>query len=69
MTAWQKRTVAFIIGVVIVIIIYDIVAAALGGQDATISVIITKYSRVWPTISFAFGFLMGHFFAQNSTPT
>lgn len=43
----------------------DIVLAITRGKDATISVVITKWSKQYPAIPFAFGFLMGHFFGQN----
>lgn len=57
-----------IVGTVIVLGGYDILALLMGGNDSTISVIISWASTKWPAIAFAFGFLMGHFFAQNETP-
>jgi len=43
----------------------DIVLAIAFGKEKTISVTITAWSKQYPIIPFAFGLLMGHFFAQN----
>jgi hypothetical protein len=54
-----------IVGVVAIVGAIDIVLAIYGGMNATISFNITQWSHQYPAIPFAFGFLMGHFFAQN----
>jgi hypothetical protein len=54
-----------IVGVVAITGLIDIVLAIFGGMQATISFNITQWSHTYPAIPFAFGFLMGHFFAQN----
>jgi hypothetical protein len=44
----------------------DIVLAIVLGKQRTISVQLTLWSKEYPIIPFAFGLLMGHFFAQNN---
>lgn len=58
-----------IVGLVVFIAGLDVVLAVLYGMDATISVQITKWSHEYPAIAFGFGFLMGHWFAQNRKGT
>lgn len=60
-----KITHSVIFIAVILLCAYDILALLLWGVDSTISVRITGASKMYPIIPFAFGFLMGHFFAQN----
>jgi len=49
----------FIIG----LIIYDVIAFIMGGQEATISfLIVTDWSRNYPMFTFSMGVVMGHFF-------
>jgi hypothetical protein len=62
---WKRVTAGVCIATVALLLAYDGVAALLGGQDATISLVITNASR-WPIIPFAFGLLCGHLFAQNT---
>lgn len=59
LTKWIIVSAVGLIGLV------DIALAVIKGKEATISVTITKWSKEYPAIPFAFGFLMGHFFAQN----
>ena len=61
-TRWVIVLVVVIVGAI------DIVLALVGGKDLTISVEIWRWSHEYPVIAFAFGFLMGHFFAQNERP-
>ncbi len=49
---------------VVMLIGYDTYAAIQGGLHATISYQLTQLSKTYPVIPFAFGLLMGHFFAQ-----
>jgi hypothetical protein len=65
---WKRVTACVCIATVALLLVYDGVAALLGGQDATISLVITNASR-WPIIPFAFGLLCGHLFAQNTPST
>lgn len=56
-------TILIIVGVTVALIIYDI-AIAYTKKDRTITQVIQKYSKEYPAIPFALGFLMGHFFAD-----
>jgi hypothetical protein len=49
-----------------VILAIDGWLAVTRGKDATISVQLTKWGKQYPFIPFAMGFLMGHFWAQNT---
>jgi hypothetical protein len=60
MKRWERITVIIIVLMVAVGIIYDIIALAMGGVEATISRIILAVTGKWPIISFAFGVLCGH---------
>ncbi len=52
-----------IVAIVALTVAIDVVLAISRGRDATISVAITRWSHQYPIIPFAFGMLMGHFFA------
>lgn len=65
----ESITTFFVVAVTVMVILFDILIAALqqwlgGGERATITAVIIKYSRKYPVIPFAFGFLMGHFFGD-----
>ena len=62
----KKITIVVIIAAIVILGGFDVVIAYLGGKESTISLVITDYSHKWPVIPFAFGFLMGHFFAQDN---
>ena len=52
-----------IIGILVLIFVYDFYAYVVGGQDATISsVIITDWALNYPAFTFGIGFIMGHLF-------
>lgn len=61
---YQQITAIVIIVIVFALTIYDIVTAYLSGGTATISWCLYQWSLRFPFIAFAFGFLMGHLFAQ-----
>jgi hypothetical protein len=61
---YQQITALVVIAVIFILSIFDIVMAYLSGGDATISWCIYQWSLKYPVIAFAFGFLMGHLFAQ-----
>lgn len=63
--SWQKISIGVIFATVMLVGGYDLVAEYFGGNNSTISVIITYASSKIPAIPFAFGFLCGHFFGQN----
>jgi hypothetical protein len=52
----------FIVLSIIIILGFDIFLVLKYGKDKTITHVIIKYSKLWPIIPFAFGFLMGHFY-------
>jgi hypothetical protein len=54
-----------IIVAIIALAIYDIVALAYGGVEATISFILLDWSYKCPALPFAAGFLCGHLFWPN----
>ncbi len=62
----RRLTIVVMICAVVVLGLYDIYAAAYGGGEGTISVVIWDYAQDYPMIPFVMGVLMGHFFWQNS---
>jgi hypothetical protein len=68
MTKLQKLTFIVVISDVVALGAYDVWAATQGGAPATISWLLTWTSQQWwgATAVFALGYLMGHFFAQDS---
>ncbi len=63
---FKKLTIAFIVVVLAVIIVYDIFAIVAGGYDATISSTLYASAKDYPVVSFALGFVMGHIFWLNA---
>jgi hypothetical protein len=61
---YQQITALVVIAVIVILPVFDIVMAYLSGGDVTISWYIYQWSLKYPVIAFAFGFLMGHVFAQ-----
>lgn len=57
-----RLTDAFSIAVVVVSLVYDVVALTIGGSQATISARVVTWSKRYPAIPFALGFLAGHWF-------
>jgi hypothetical protein len=58
----RKITIGFIIGAIVIILGYDVVAAIYGGTGSTISEVITSWSYGTPLLPFAFGVVCGHWF-------
>lgn len=58
----KKITAGVIIGVTVVVIVYDVWAASIGGIESTISLVLWENAKLYPIIPFAFGGLMGHLF-------
>jgi hypothetical protein len=65
MTTGAKITGCFIIAFIAIGIGYDIFAAVHWGVDATISRVLLNAATGWPSVAFAFGFLMGHLFGSQ----
>lgn len=63
----QRVTVIVVLVDVLLLVGYDVWAAYYGGAPATISWLLSWSSQQWwgASVVFAFGYLMGHFFAQN----
>jgi hypothetical protein len=69
MTRLQRITLLVVVSDIVLLVGYDLWAAAHGGPPATISWLISWSAQQWwgSTIVFAFGYLMGHFFAQDQS--
>ena len=67
MSGWQKGTGLVILAVAALLIVWDFVVGYLGGAEATESHLMLSFAREYPIIPFAFGVLMGHLFASQST--
>lgn len=67
----NKRTITqiFIILTCLIWIVWDIVVYTKYGNPSTISATVWRYSWHLPSIPFAFGILMGHFFFELKAPT
>lgn len=66
---WKKITPFFVIAILVVIFIYDAVAIAQGGTEASVSYRIIMWSYDFPAFTFLIGFAMGHlFWRMRDTP-
>ena len=65
----QLITLILVLSTPIFWIAWDILAYLYAGDPATESATIFSYSTRYPAIALAWGFLTGHFFAQNRTPS
>jgi len=52
----------FVVGGVLLVIFYDIIAYVFRGKSDTISTVIYRLSREYPIIPFAAGVVAGHLF-------
>ena len=52
----------------VVWITWDVYAYATGGNEATISRVITEASRDWPIIPLIVGIVLGHLFFSQTLP-
>ena len=59
---WKKWTAIFIGAVILAIAVYDGIAIAGGGTEASISHMIIVWSYKYPAFTFLMGFAMGHLF-------
>ena len=60
----EQLTITIIVAVVVLVILFDIVAAATKPDGDTITQVIQKYSQRYPIIPFAFGLLAGHLYGD-----
>jgi hypothetical protein len=51
-----------VIGVIAVILIYDVFAIHFGGVESSVSQIVIEWSYAVPAFTFSIGFIMGHLF-------
>lgn len=63
----KKITGLILVAVVALLIVYDVVAIAKGGTEASISSVIISFSYKMPMFSFIFGFICGHLFWRMRT--
>jgi hypothetical protein len=59
---WKKTTIIFIVAVGALIGVYDVLAMAKGGIEASISHTIIAWAYDYPVFSFSMGFICGHLF-------
>jgi putative effector of murein hydrolase len=59
---WRQVTEGVVAGTTVAVVLYDIAARWFGGNDATVSVVLSDAARKWPVIALAAGALMGHLF-------
>lgn len=52
----------------VVWIVWDVYAYSTGGNEATISRVITEASRDWPIIPLLVGIVLGHLFFSQTLP-
>lgn len=57
----KKITGYVILGVTALLVIFD-VYAFMSAENSTLSVVITDWSRVYPSVAFVAGLLCGHWF-------
>ncbi len=51
-----------VVTTILAVIVYDVVAYAIGGMPATVSAFVLETSKSWPVIPFASGVVCGHLF-------
>lgn len=59
---YARWTVAFIMGAIGAIAIWDVIAIMGGGSEASISHTMIVWSYEYPAFTFLMGFVMGHLF-------
>jgi len=62
MINWKKWTAIFIVSVIVSIAVYDGIAIANGGTEASVSHMLITWSYQYPAFTFLMGFAMGHLF-------
>jgi len=63
----KKVTGLILVSAVALLIIYDVVAIAKGGTEASISSVIIAFSYKMPMFTFITGFVFGHLFWRMRT--
>jgi cytochrome c biogenesis protein CcdA len=65
---WRKITRAFLVGVVSVVVGYDVLAVMRGGIFATVSWQLYTWAKDEPISAFALGVVFGHILWPNRPP-
>ena len=63
---WEHATAIVIGGTVAGLIVYDVVAAIKGGNEATISRFMTRTAKAHPFVPFLVGASIGHWFYSQT---
>ena len=63
----KKVTGLILVTVVSLLTVYDVIAIAKGGTEASISSVIITFAYKMPMFSFLFGFVCGHLFWRMRT--
>lgn len=60
-----RTTCGFIVVAVILIVVFDIIALMLWGENGSLSRVMLAIARQWPIAPFALGVIVGHIFWPN----
>lgn len=67
---WKRWTALLIVAVIVGLIVYDLIAYAVAGNDATISKVMLTINQEHPAFglmfTFSFGVLVGHLFLPQT---
>ncbi len=58
----RTATKGMLLGAFVVLVVYDVVAYAVRGNDSTISVFALQFAKDWPIAAVLFGVVTGHLF-------
>ena len=58
----MKKTIVFIIAVILLIVAYDFYIISAEGKGASVSATIIRWSYSYPSFTFSMGFVFGHLF-------
>jgi hypothetical protein len=61
----MKVTQIVIVAIIAFVLVGDLILGSVFGKEGTISSVIIAWSKRYPFIAFAAGFLAGHLFAQE----
>jgi hypothetical protein len=59
---WRALTEALVIGSVTALSLYDVAARVFGGNDATISAVVSDAGARWPVVVLVVGAVVSHWF-------
>jgi hypothetical protein len=62
---WPAITKAVVLAVIVLLVLYDFVAYAFGGRDATISIVSWQFASDHPIFAFILGMVFGHIFWKH----